>query len=352
MEQSQNWTFESVWNDTLAKPKKKRERRTHIWAGEVGKPLLEVYWSMSGKQPSNELSPRVLRKMAAGVWFEDMVVHMLKTIGILQSSQERISVPEDDDHLEVTGKIDAVSGGVTDWNEARERVKKEEFPEFVEAVAYELIDHFEKKYPNGLTESIDEVKSVNSQVFWAKKDYLEEAYPHHVLQLYTYLKAKTKPAGRLIYISKDDLTIAERPVLYPTERLSDDWDFRVREITKHIRRRNELEEMLEAKKISPAEFQKEMDKNQPPMPDEIIFDERGKIKFQCNKVKYEIKGCWKENWMVKWSPYFSDMTGFKDDEEGLGEDKWIESLKPRLKELNDAIKEKYKVDNNIQKEKK
>jgi hypothetical protein len=86
-----------------------------------------------------------------------------------------------------------------------------------------------------------------------------------------------------------------------------------------------------------------LNKEEPPLPEMIVFDKHSKIRFQLNKEKYVIEGCWKENWMVKWSMYFEQMTGFDN------EDDWVDSLKPKMKELNDAIKEQYKIDNGLEK---
>lgn len=314
MSKEQNWSLETIWNDTLAIKTRPIEKRTHIWSSEIGKHPYERYLKMMGNKPTKPLEDRVLRKFSAGIWFEDQIVYILKTMGILTMTNERVVINATDDMLEVSGKPDIVAGGISDWTKARIRVKKAEFSDFVEAVSMKLIDEFEKKYPGGLEEYIIEIKTVNSQVFWSKKDYLQEAYPHHVMQLYTYMKAMNKPKGRLMYISKDDLTIKEFEFNYPDKDLEKLWNDDVKLMTKYIK-----------------------DGQEPEKPDNVIFDKRTKLRFQHNKVKHVIIGCWKDNWEVKWSPYLDIITGFKKEED------WLDSIKPEIKIKNEVIKDEFKA---------
>ena len=309
-----NWTLQEIWNDTLAIKKKPQEKRDHIWAGEIGMPFYDRYLKMSGIQPTEPLEDRVLRKMSAGIWFEKQIEYILQTIGILKEAQTRIEIPATDKTLKITGKIDQLAGGITDWNEARTRVKEYNFPEFIEAICMKIIDEFEKKHPKGLEEIVYEIKSVNSQVFWAKKDYLEEAYPHHVFQLYTYLKALGKPKGRILYISKDDLTLKEFLVMCPNPKIEKLWQEDIKQMTHYWNSQIE-----------------------PPKPEDIVFDKRKKLRFQHNKEKCVIVGCWTENWMVKWSQYFSMITGCETEEE------WMGKIKGEISEKNTALKDAYKV---------
>jgi hypothetical protein len=215
---------------------------------------------MHGIAPDKPFDERTLRKFSAGIWFEQQIGYILARIGILKVDQDWIAIPGDEDHLKVTGRLDFVAGGLSDWKLARDRVANAGFPDFIANVSYNLIDHFEKEYPKGLREKVIEVKSVNSQVFWNKKDYLEKAYPHHVMQLYTYLKAKKIKDGTILYISKDDLTIKECHYQYPDKNLELLWDTDVRTMTKHYQQKIE-----------------------PPKPDPIVFDDRKKLRFQKDK---------------------------------------------------------------------
>ncbi len=306
------WDLQTKWNESLRSEQRPLEKRTHIYASEIGKDYWERYQKMHAVPYSNPFEDRVLRKFAAGNWFEDQIGYVLKKIGILKSSQDRVEVPETEEHLKVTGKIDFRAGGLTDWNEARERIKAAEFPDSIANVSFDLIDYFEKEYAEGLEETIIEVKSVNSQVFWAKKDYLEEAYPHHTMQLYTYLRANKHPLGRIVYISKDDLTIKEIEINWPDERLEKLWLDDVKAMSNFIRTETE-----------------------PPKPDYVVFDKRKKLRFQKDKVKQVIQGSYTSNWEIGWSPYLTMMTGFTDS------DSFEYSVKKEISDKNAELKEEY-----------
>ena len=306
------WSIQKIWNESIIQKQSPAKVRNYIWAGDIGKNHYERYLKMNAIVPDKPYDDRTLRKFSAGIWFEDQIGYILKTIGILKSSQEWVNIPEDAEHLRVMGRLDFIAGGLTDWNEARERVRNANFPEFIETISYELINYFEKEYPGGLEEAIIEVKSVNSQVFWSKKDYLSEAYPHHQMQLYTYLKALNKPLGKILYISKDDLTIQEMVVVYPDVNLENKWQEDVRAMTNYWR-----------------------EKKEPPKPESIVFDTRKKISFRYDKKPYSIQGAWIENWEVKWSPYFQRITECKNEEQ------WLDKIRPIISEKNHKLKDEF-----------
>lgn len=307
-----SWGLQAIWNDSVAQKARPPRARDYIWAGDIGKSFYERYLKMQGKPPDKPKEDRVLRKFSAGLWFEHGIEEVLETIGILKSSQQWLEIPETQDTLRVTGKLDFLAGGIANWAEARQRVMDKKYPEFIENVSIGLIDHFEKEYPNGLEEIVIEVKSVNSQVFWAKKDYLSEAYPHHEMQLYTYLKALNKPKGTIVYISKDDLTIQEMGVVYPSAALERRWQEDVRAMTTYWR-----------------------EKQEPPKPESLVFSKKNKIRFQLNKKKVEIRGAWIKNWEVGWSDYFETITGMENVEA------WEKLVETEARRRNNLIKEEY-----------
>lgn len=315
--------LEDMWNEILVSTRKNRniEPRTHIWATEIGKNFYERYLKMQGVKPTREIEERVLRKFAAGEIFEELIGQYLSKIGLVQSAQEHIVIPETDQHLKVSGKIDYVAG-MPNWDEATKAVVGEneniDDLDFSQQVLLKLITEMKEKYPNGLSDVIFEIKTINSMVFWAKKDYLNEAYPFHIMQIYTYLKYKNLPEGHIVYLSKDDLTIKEMVVRYPDEKLEKLWNDDVLAMTNYIRTETE-----------------------PPKPASVIFDPRGHYAFQKNKVKYKCAGMWKENWEVKFSQYFDMVTGFDTEEE------WLNSLKPEISARNKELKEDYIKNNNL-----
>jgi hypothetical protein len=313
------WSFQGVWNDflTFARDDRKNEPRSHIWASEIGKMnYYERALKMSGKPADIPYEERILRKFVAGDTFEQMILFFMSVMGILQSHGERFEIAETDELLAVSGKADAIVGGkVRSWEEIEADSTAQMFFKFFPAfivVAKKFYEHFSKMYPNGLPPLIYEIKTVNSQVFWAKKDYLADAYRHHQFQNYTYLRYYQMPEGRVLYISKDDLTMAEFPVYLGNQEMKAEWEEDVRTMTKFIR-----EGVM------------------PPKPDDIVFDKRHKIRFQKNKKKEVIQGCWVPNWEIAWSNYLPTITGFACAED------WEASLKPEIKKRNDAIKEEF-----------
>jgi len=312
--------LENLWNEILVAVKRDRPMvaRTHIWATEISRNYFDRYHKMIGTPPTRKIEERVLRKFVAGDIFEELVGNYLSKIGLIESAQERIEIPETDKTLRVSGKIDYLAS-MPNWNHARKAVGVlDEESDVTKEILHKLIDQLSQKYPNGLPPTIFEIKTINSLVFWAKKNYLKEAYPSHVMQIYTYLKAKNLPEGRIVYLSKDDLTIKEMTVYQPDIDLEAKWQKDLEEMTYYIRTQTE-----------------------PPKAPQVVFEPKGHKIFQKDNVKYKTNGVWKENWEVKFSPYFEMQTGFTSEEE------WLNSLKPEIKKRNDELKQSFIEKNNL-----
>lgn len=332
-----NWRIEDVWNDALITQRRETQARDYIYASEIGRNYWERYHKMMGVEPTNHYDARVLRKFAAGDLFEDVVGMILRKCGILIAEQERVELPATDKHLRVSGRIDFHAGGISDWSEARRRVDAEDWPDAIKNICYKIIDKFEKEYPAGLDNKVIEVKSVNSMLFWSKKDYLLEAYPWHQYQLLTYLIALQK-SGKILYISKDDLTLKEFD-FEPTEEMK-------------VAYYKDLEEMTHYY----------VNKIMPPKPDPVIFDSRKTYSFSAKKElekagtpkqvfdlmkpyvtnlveissSYGVKlqGSHEVNWEYERSPYRDLLTGTTT------EDDWEEWHYGKLTESRDKNKER------------
>ncbi len=318
-ENNTKWSLVGIWNHQLELGQRKRtlKKRDRIWASEIGKNHYERYLKMTAVKPDTPYDDRTLRKFAAGNFFERIVGYVLMTSGLIISDNKWHAIPEDEDHLMVSVKPDFVAGGKPDWEKIKFNIRNDSFLEEMEMfgrIAKSLVDELSVKYPNGFGELLYEIKSVNSQVFWSKKDYLGEAYPHHVMQTFAGMKATNLPEGRILYISKDDLTTAEFPIYLNDQKLIDRYEVDVRAMTKYIRNNEE-----------------------PPKPPDLIFNSRKKINFQHEKKKYTITGSWVPNWEIEWSNYLPTITGCKD----LAE--WKERIKEEKKLKNDAIKDEYKL---------
>ena len=319
-----DWSIQTIWNDVLSLADERETKpRQHIWASEVGKNHFERWLKMKGVKPDLQFPKRILRKFAAGDFYERLMGYILVVSGILKEDNTRYEIPATEKTLMVSCKPDFIAGGIPDWSKVQKDLEENPMWHFfpkLKLIAEKLVAQLVEKYPDGLSDLVYEIKSVNSQLFWSKKDYLLEAYPHHVMQLHTEMKASKLPEGRLLYVSKDDLTILEFPLMYDNPEREKLWQDDVEKMSHYI-----LNDIT------------------PPKPDEIVFDKRKSISFQHKKLKYKVKGCYTYNWEIERSMYFPTIT------EGKFESvkDWMNSLKPALKEKNDALKEEYKVANNL-----
>ena len=319
------WSIQSIWNEQLTFGRKERELkpRTHIWASELGKDPYERYLKMTAVKPDFDYDERILRKFEAGNFFERVIGFVFVCAGILKEDNKWYEIPETLDALRVSGKPDFVAGGKPDWEKAKKQISEELLFKLMPnlgRIAEALVKHFAEKYPDGLPDLVYEIKSVNSMVFWSKKDYLQQAYPHHRLQLFWEMKATKLPEGRILYISKDDLTVAEFPIYESDPELNKLYEADVALMTKCIR-----------------------EKKAPPKPEWVIFDERKKLRFQYLKKKRVIEGCYVPNWQIEWSNYISQLTGIKGKNKEAVVVIWQNILKKQKKELNDKLKETFKA---------
>ena len=317
------WSVMGLWNKMLGLTQRyPPKERDYISFSDLGKEPWSRYQKMMGVKVTNPFPERVLRKFAAGNEFHNLMSNVFKALGILVNTQDEpdesgrnqwsIIQPEGK-LLKLLGKYDNLVGGKVDRGQVMTQCHKMGFSDFVKERTLLMADFLEENYPEGLPELLYEIKSINSMAFWAKKDYLRQAYPQHELQCYGYLKANNLPEGRILYLSKDDLMMAELPIY-----LKDP------EMTKRF---NEDREMMSNCILN---------REEPPKPENIIFDPRKKLRFQWKKEKHILEGCYDYNWQVKRSQYFTLMTGFKE------ESRWKAEHTKELSKKNVELKEEYK----------
>lgn len=307
------WSIQSIWNE-LNELSKKREPKSRDYTSfsDLGK---KDYWSrymkMTGVPETNPFEPRVLRIFSAGDEFHHLLKRVFKRTGIFIDSQDTNGkwsvIQPTEKTLKILGKYDVLAGGKPSGKINEEDF--EEFSDFVKDKAKKIALFFMEKFKDGLKPMIYEFKSINSNAFWGKRNYLLDAYPWHILQLYGYLKANNIPEGRILYISKDDLTLAEFPIYYPTEKYEKLLQEDLETMSYHI-----------------------LNKIEPPKPPSIIFDKRKTFKFQNKKISYQVLGCYDLNWEVARSSWFTAMTGFKNT------DDWEDSIKTEISAKNAEIK--------------
>ena len=320
-----NWSFQGIWNEELTLGRKDRipEKRERMWASELGKSYYERYLKMNAIPPDFDYEERVLRKFEAGNFFERIIGFVLMSSGLLKFDNKWYPIPADDEHLLVSVKPDFIAGGKPDWDKVKSNLQTNllfDLMPNLARISKRLVETLSEKYPDGLKDLVYEIKSVNSQVFWAKKDYLSEAYPHHQLQCFAEMKATGLPEGRILYISKDDLTVAEFPLRLDDPSLNERYEKDVKTMTEYIKN-----------KIEPAK------------PESIVFDPQKNLRFQYLKEKRVIAGCYIDNWEIGWSNYISHITGIKGKTQAEVVAKWKNSIAKELKEKNEELKEEFKA---------
>lgn len=287
------WSIQEIWNKKVSSEQRPAKTRDYISASDIGSPFIDRYYKMKGIEPTNPFDERTLRIFDAGKNWEQMLVRIFKMAGILISTQNAIEIPATADKLKVIGFLDAILGGKPDPEQAKQAIQEtlarfglDEKDEFMEQRALGLVEELSKKHPEGLDPIVAEIKSVNSMAFWAHKNADSKGYfkgyPHHKLQLLTYLLGQPKDKdgnvisqGRIFYVSKDDLCLQETAVNID-KRLMALWEQDIKTMTKYIK--NDVV---------------------PPVEDDILWNE--------DKKTYEI------NWRVGRSPYLTKITGLSKD---------------------------------------
>lgn len=305
----ENWSIQKIWNETLLtqQDSRKYEPRDIIWASEIGSPFIDRWLKMRAIPFTNPYDVRKLRVFEAGHLFEWIVERVLRKAGILIDTQQTAYFRPSDypsqykDLLGVWGRYDMEGGGKPNYQQAMDLIKQDKLPISLEQVAVKIIEKFSQLYPHGLKNLICEVKSTHSLAFWAHLEELKEAYLHHRLQLYTYLRFFGKD-GKIIYISRDDLSIQEVDVNVEDTELEKLWFEDIKQIS-HYHKTN----------------------TQPPQEPDIIFDEK-KQEWVVNK------------WRVGWSVFLTHLTGYKTFEE------WEEAASKKARRANREFKNKEEID--------
>lgn len=166
--------------------KEERDEKEHIqrhwYISRLGSCPTGQYLERAGAEPDEPFDNRTLRVFHCGRVFEDWIVGLLEK---QESATLETQVAVEANDLDVSGYADIV-----------------------------------------LTENgqptVYEIKSKHSRAFWYMvEDHklrdgtikkAEGANRQHEIQLWMYLYLLDVPMGKLVYVSKDDLTIAEYPV--------------------------------------------------------------------------------------------------------------------------------------------
>lgn len=338
------WSIQNIWNEIVTEERQMAPRE-YIRGSEMGKNLLQRYLQMKGIPFTNHFEPRILRVFDCGhIFEEEVMLRIFNLLGLSISTQDEVNI-QLPGLLLVKGHHDPRLGGKIDLKVVKQNLKakmKIMFPDILDADGnvikkayekevpvvsdwmkmrvWELAKKLKKQYPNGLEDIITEMKTVNSMAFWAHKNQDKntgffKGYPHHKLQLWGYLKGKNHEKGRLFYISKDDLTLMEAPVLLNDKKLEQLWIEDVKAMTEMWEKGNKMKAfgqdvpwIDEQLGWVLPEWLKEY------MPETIVWNE--------NKNLYEL------NWEIGRSNYLTLLTGYENT------DAWEMGMKAELKKKN------------------
>jgi len=165
--------LQGIINEKIKEAKSESREIKHWHPSKLGSCMRGMYLERLGVKPDTEFDARTLRVFNVGHLFEDWIVELIEgTSGYEFTKQVRV----EDKALDIAGYADL----------------------------------FVKK---GKEQKLYEIKSKHSRAFWYMENKKEGANHHHKMQLWLYLKLLNVSEGAILYVSKDDLTLAEYPVL-------------------------------------------------------------------------------------------------------------------------------------------
>lgn len=232
------WQISKIWNESIdqgvEKPLVARER---LWASELGKSDLDIYLKLLAEPVTNPFDARSKRKFEAGNLFEWIVKLILIRCGVYNESQKWVD--NNEFGLQVTGKIDHLVGGIPKYDQAKKDIEALMLPDSFTKASESILNYFQANYPSGLPQQGIEVKSTSS--FGIEKVYFTgKALAGHDLQAFHYAY-NTKLPFTVLYICRDDLRMAEIPILPDNQELLEKYSNKIKGITKLYRDKTEPE---------------------------------------------------------------------------------------------------------------
>jgi hypothetical protein len=215
-----SWTVAPIWNASLEnREKRETTPRDYLWASELSKSPVDVFLRQRGIEETNPPNGRSMRKFEAGNYMEWLVSLMFKRAGILKKQQERVEF-QYPGLMRVSGRMDFMVGGIpdySDWERTEELLKELDAPEFIFRAGKQIREEFATQYPEGLAERIIEAKSCSGMMFEAMEKKGWKGQKGHRLQLFLYLIGSIHPKGKLLYVEKDSLRLAEVDIENPSD---------------------------------------------------------------------------------------------------------------------------------------
>ena len=265
------WNLAEIWNLSFEPTNRVNEPRQRLWASELWKPDIDLYWLLKGRPASNVPNSRSKRKFDTGELHEWFVRLVLARAGIYRSSQDRVMF-ERKGLLPVSGKLDFVAGGTPVLDESLDALLGNvAIPELYRIQARNMVEELNKRFPDGLIEKNLEIKSVATFGF-DKIEKTGKPLNGHDVQAFHYAKNTGRPTA-LVYLCRDDLRMYEFQIDGNDPVLLKKYLDKIERITKHY------------------------ESNIEPQPEPLILYESGRFS---------------KNLGIEYSPFLKDIYGFDE----------------------------------------
>lgn len=183
---------------------RERKEQRHWFISRLGACPTGQYLERLGAEPDAPFTDRLMRVFNVGNVFEKWIVDLVADQMVPFTNDPLLSqVADEAFRLEQKAQ----------WIEEHTQLP-------VEDVALDISGYADLLIEKDGNRILYEIKSKNSRAFWYMVDKGEGANRQHEIQLWVYLNLLDIPEGRLLYVSKDDLTIAEFTVRRDDHKLN------------------------------------------------------------------------------------------------------------------------------------
>jgi len=179
------FSIQQLINNQIRKENDTRGKKEQLgwYVSSLGSCLCGAYLNRMGLKPDEEFDDRTLRVFKVGKQTEDWIIDLIKKQEGYKALTQTLLT---DDGLNLRGRYDLYLQNIETGKEL-----------------------------------IYEIKSKHSRSFWYMNQKGEGAGEQHKMQLWTYLYLAKIEEGRIVYVSKDDLSILEYPVFLKDEKLKE-----------------------------------------------------------------------------------------------------------------------------------
>lgn len=290
----ENFNLAQVWNSSIEKKDRPIQSRDHLYASELGGSMIDRFYKLKGTAYTNPPNSRSMRKFMAGDIWEWIIKTVLIRAGIPFTTQDHVELKYER-FLPITGRIDFIIGGTTNYVEAIKRLEAEDIPDFIKTPAKAIITALQATYPDEIPKKVLEIKSVGSFIFESLESQ-DNPRTHHMFQGAVYALTTKLPTD-IIYVCRDDCRLLQ----YSIDKI-------VPDLEKEIKKDLELITKYHKDDIEPPK-------------EELIVYENGKFKT---------------NWKIQYSPYLT-MLYTLGDKKIETPDEYFEAISPLVSSWNRVL---------------